>query len=273
MVLSGKLLSIAIITLALWFALLCRICWRMLHKPARSGRLKIRERITVAGIGFATVAVGSLLVLHLTWVSATVSQHLSILATKVIFMFVLWPTLAGLLFNVAGSGKIKYLGIGTSLVTGLWCFGLFIEGAISMGASIARHPIEFLIPEGYVGWVEVKYGELNTPALRLNKGTFIFEIPDSGVVSTSSPLEEGWAQDEYFYYSKDGSVHPLNETGWGLGGMIWGGTDEWQQTTAESKPRQVDAYFYVGTEVQYHHAVSNNEIRPFRESKNDEVVH
>jgi hypothetical protein len=273
MVLSGKLLSLAIIALVLWFAFLCRICWKMLHKPAPSGRLKIRERITIAGIGFATVAVGSLLVLHLTWVSATVSQHLGVLATKVIFMFLFWPTLAGLLFSVAGSGKTKYMGIGTSLVTGLWCFSLLMVGAISMGASIARHPIEFFIPEGYVGWVEVKYGELNAPALQLNKGTFICKIPDSGVVSTSSPLEEGWAKDEYFYYSKDDSVHPLKETGWGLGGMIWGGTDEWQETTGESKPRQVDGYFYVGTEEEYHRAVSSNEIRPFKESKNDGVVH
>jgi hypothetical protein len=188
-------------------------------------------------------------------------------------MFLFWPTLAGLLFSTAGTGKIKYLGIGTSLITGLWWFSLLMEAAISMGAPIARHPNKFLIPEDYVGWVEVKYGETNAPALQMNNGTFICQIPDNGLLSTSSSLEYGWAKDEYFYYSKDGSLHPLKETGWGFGGMIWGGTDQYQQSTSESKPRQVAAYIYVGTEEQYHRAVSSNEIRPFNESKDDKVAH
>lgn len=85
-------------------------------------------------------------------------------------------------------------------------------------------------------------------------------IPDSGLLRTSSPLEEGWAKDEYFYYSKDGSVRVLKDTGWGLGGMIWGGSNS-----------AADEYFYVGTEEQYHKAVSINESRPFNESETDRI--
>jgi hypothetical protein len=140
--------------------------------------------------------------------------------------------------------------------------------AISMGAPpIARHPTQFLIPEGYVGWVSVRYGEKDATALEVKKGTRICKFPDVGLVRTSSPDEKGWAKDEYFYYSQDVSLHPLKDTGWGEGGMIWGGSDEWKQTVDGTAPTQVAQYFYIGTEEQYHRAVSRNESRPFNESK------
>jgi hypothetical protein len=129
-----------------------------------------------------------------------------------------------------------------------------------------RHPVKFLIPANYVGWVEVKYGASNAPALQMHDGTVICQIPSEGLLVTSSPLEQGWAKDEYFYYSQDGSTQELKETGWGRGGKVWGGSDEWQQTLNGSAPVQVTAYFYVGTEEGYHRAVSNNEKRPFNES-------
>ncbi len=144
--------------------------------------------------------------------------------------------------------------------------------AISMGAPIARHPTKFLIPQNYVGWVEVKYGDANAPALQMKNGTFICKIPEDGLLGTSSPLEGGWAKDEYFYYSQDGSVHALKDTGWGFGGMIWGGSVEWQQTANGSKSRQVAEYFYVGTEEQFHRAASSNERRPFNESKSHKMA-
>jgi len=131
-----------------------------------------------------------------------------------------------------------------------------MEAAISMSAPITRHPTRFLIPDGYVGWVEVKYGDSNAPAFPLDKGTLVCRIPGGGLLVTSSSLEEGWAKDQYFYYSKDGSVRALKETGWGSGGMIWGGSNS-----------TVDQYFYVGTEEQYHKAVSTNESRPFNETE------
>jgi hypothetical protein len=271
MPLSGKWLGFAIIVLALSFAFLCRTCWRMLRQPKPGRELKIRDHFTLAGIVFSTLAVGSLLVLHLSWVSVTVSQHFGDSGIKILALFLFWPTLAGLLFSAAESGRIRFLGIGTSLITGFWWFSLSTVAAISMGAPIARHPAKFLIPEDYVGWVEVKYGEMSAPALQLNNGTFRYQIPDSGLLSTSSPLEEGWAKDEYFYYSKDGALHGLKETGWGFGGMIWGNTNEWQQSPSGSKPKQVAAYFYVGTEEQYHRAESRNGRRPFDESKSDKI--
>ena len=163
---------------------------------------------------------------------------------------------------------MRFLGIGTTLITGLWWLKLYMAAAISMGApALARHPNKYLVPEGYVGWVSVRYGEKDANELEVENGTRICQIPDVGLLRTSSPLEEGWAKDEYFYYSQDGSLHRLRSTGWGAGGMIWGDSAEWKQTSGGTAPAQITQYFYIGTEEQYQRAVSLHEIRPFNESK------
>src|SRR5208282_2312961 len=144
-----------------------------------------------------------------------------------------------------GAGRIRFLGLGTCLATGLWWYTLAMGSAISMGAPIARHPTRFLIPKAYIGWIKIEYGR-NAPPLEMSNGKYICRIPASGVLATSSPLEEGWAKDEYFYYS-DGSPEVLPDTGWGKGGMIWAGS-----VTGDSpNAKQFTQSFYVGREDQY----------------------
>jgi hypothetical protein len=258
MVLTSVWLYPILILLVAWFAFLSRLFWKLLRapRPDKGPYETLRSQLTVAGMGSAAVAVGALLLLNLTWTSVEISQYLGSTTIRILSLLLLFPSVLGFLFSCLGSGRIRFLGVGTSFLTGYFWFGLVMGAAISMSASITRHPTRFLIPDGYVGWVEVKYGDLNAPAFRTDKGTLICRIPDSGLLATSSALEEGWAKDEYFYYSKNDSVRALKETGWGAGGMIWGGSN----STTEQ-------YFYVGTEDQYHHAVTINENRPFNESK------
>jgi hypothetical protein len=262
MVVTGVWLYPILILLAVWFGFLFRIFWKLLRIPKlQTGRYEaLRSHLTVVGMGFATVAVGALLLLHLTWVSVELSQYLGSTAIRILSLLLFIPTVLGFLFSAIGSGRIRFLGVGTCLLTGYWWFGFVVVAAFSMASSIARHPTRFLIPEGYIGWVEVKYGEPNVPGFSMDKGTLVCRIPDSGLLVTSSVMKEGWAKDEYFYYSKNDSVRALKDTGWGLGGMIWGGTN--------SKDEE---YFYVGTEEQYHHAVTVNESRPFNESKTERI--
>lgn len=271
MVLNGRWLVLALVVLVLWLALLSRTVWNILRLPKLDRRPTIRDRFTLAGFGFSAVAVGSLLLLHLSWISVPVSQHLGVRAIEVLSLFLFLSTLMGLLLSAAGSGRKRFVGIGSCLITGLWWFSLATTAAIPMGAPIARHPSKFLIPKDYVGWVEVKYGETNTPSLKIGNGTLICRIPSDGLLRTSSLLEEGWAKDEYFYYTQDGLIRELEETGWGRGGMIWGNGDEWQQTPSGSTQVQITSYFYVGTEQEYHRAVSRNESRPFNESASHTV--
>lgn len=272
MPLSGRWLELILVFLVLWLAFLCWLCWGFVRQARPSHSIGVRGRFTLAGIGCSIVAVASLLLFHVSWISVSISQHFGVAAIRVLAQFLFWPTLAGLFFSAVGSGKKRFWALGSCLITGLWWLSLAMTAAISMGAApIARHPTKFFVPAGYVGWVAVKYGETKARSLPMTDGTFICQIPPDGLLETSSFPEQGWAKDEYLYYSKDGSTQEITETGWGRGGMIWGNANEWQLTQNGSMPAQITTYFYVGTEEGYHHAVSTDESRPFNESASQDL--
>jgi hypothetical protein len=237
---SGRPLVLVLILLAAWFSLLCWAVWNVLKN--RRAAVGGRGYSTIAGLGCATVAVGSLLALHLSWISTDFSQHLGVGTIRLLALLLFWPTLAGLVLSIVGSGRIRFLGVGTSVATGLWWFTLAMGSAISMGAPIARHPTRFLIPKAYIGWVKIEYGG-NAPPLAMSNGEYTCQIPATGFLVTSSPLEEGWAKDEYFYYSDDGSLEVLPDTGWGGGGMIWPGSVGGEQEMGSSKAETINAEF------------------------------
>ena len=251
MVLSGNSLYLALILLTAWLALLGRTLWNLAATSPQS-KPDTRNYLTFAGIGLATTAVAALLALHLSWVSVDISQHLGVRAVRILSLLMFWPALAGLLLCTGGRGRIRFLGIASCLVAGLWLFSLSMVAAISMGAApIARHPTKYLIPEGYVGWVKINHGEKADP-LQLSNGKYMCRIPASGVLDTSSNVEGGWAKDEYLYYSSSNVLRELPETGWGKGGMIWANRSEFQATQDGSLPSRFTESFYVGTEEQYH---------------------
>lgn len=130
-----------------------------------------------------------------------------------------------------------------------------------MGAPLARHPIHLLIPNGYLGWVEVRYGDAGAPALPTVNGNYTCRIPPGGVLATSSKPEEGWAKDKYSYYSEDGSTKILRQTTWGGGGMVWSGAMSWNQ--GPNRPTQT---WFIGTEEQFQRGLPSNE-RQFSEFK------
>jgi hypothetical protein len=151
---------------------------------------------------------------------------------------------APVLFPSAASKKAQRItGIISAIVVlafTLWFF-VSIEQA-------KRRPSHYLIPDGYVGWVRIEVEVPNASPVPIEEGHYIFKIPKSGLLQTSTSLEYGWARDQYFYYSDTGLTE-LNHTGWGKGGRIWGavtgsGTD---QAGVSSKYEQ----FFVGTEEQF----------------------
>jgi hypothetical protein len=248
--LGGGPLYLTLVALAVWLAILCQTAWKLLRRYRADRNRTFRTRLTIVGIGLAAVAVASLLLLHLSWTSPILSQRLGSTAISILSLILVFATLLGFVLSAVGNGKIRILGVGTTLITGLWWLGLATTAGFS-GTPLARHPTRFLIPEGYVGWVEVKYADANSPALPQNAGVLICRIPEAGLLSTSSQLGRGWAKDEYFYYAADGSVSGLKETGWGQGGVIWGNVNS-----------ATEEYFYVGTEGQYHHSAGKSAHHP-----------
>ena len=108
-----------------------------------------------------------------------------------------------------------------------------------------RRPNRYLIPDGYVGWVRIDYKVKEAIALPIEDGFYLIKFPSDGHLLTSTPSEYGWAADEYYYFS-DADRKPLNATGWGGGGMIWGGFSGSVQGADET----YEAVF-VGTEEQF----------------------
>jgi hypothetical protein len=252
--------------LGAWFALMIVASVLSLRQLSREQGAVVRSRLTLAGMCFATLSVGSLLLLHLSWISADISQRFGAKSIGILGTILFWSILIGLILSVVGAGKLRFLGVATCSASGAWYLVLLLSSAISMGSPQARHPKRILIPDGYIGWVEMKYGIEKAPALAIQGGKLVCRIPNQGLLETSSHMENGWAKDEYFYYSQGGSTHLLPETGWGMGGLIWGNSVGGQATPDGSYPREFYEFFFVGTEEQFRHAVSFEEGHPFNQS-------
>ena len=252
MVLSGHTVVVVAVLLAAWFVFLWTSSWRAFRiAPSRN---HIRSRATAGGLLLSAIAVLATLTLDLSWLSADISQRVTFSVVRAIAMLIFWPSLIGLFLCIIGISRIRFVGVASCLLTSCWWLVLMTGSAISMGAMpVARHPVKYLIPDGYVGWVKIKRGE-NAAPLPLVDGKYICRIPPDGTLATSTVTEDGWATDEYFYDSGDNNFTPLRETSWGDGGMIWGGTTEFGATAPGSRPTRMTENIFIGTEAQYRHS-------------------
>jgi hypothetical protein len=125
----------------------------------------------------------------------------------------------------------------------IW-FVMLIGAAFFQQCEPARNPSRFLIPDGYVGWVNIYFLVKDAPELPLEEGHYLFRILPSGELSTSSRLEGGIAKDDYYYVDKQDRRRKLESTGWGKGGMIWA------ESTGTDQKGNMNLRFFVGTEEQ-----------------------
>ena len=69
-----------------------------------------------------------------------------------------------------------------------------------------RSPRHYYIPDGFEGWVTVKYESKDAPQLPEEDGALQLNIPASGILETSNLYEDGWGRDEFFWKKPDGST-------------------------------------------------------------------
>lgn len=107
---------------------------------------------------------------------------------------------------------------------------------------------KFLLPQGYTGWVEVTYEQPGYPVLKKENDTFIYEVPSSGKIMTSSPNITGSVV--LSYLEPDGSrtdfptdVRMIHGLGTSSGGRL--NADGSQERFPEKLT------FFVGTEEQW----------------------
>ena len=103
---------------------------------------------------------------------------------------------------------------------------------------------QFLIPEGYVGWLRVEHKVECAPPVPVEDGQRIFRFTGANVLETSSPMPEEAAERQYFYYAADGSERALAADYRNGNGMIW-------RETSGSRGGEMRMFmFFVGTEEQ-----------------------
>lgn len=99
-----------------------------------------------------------------------------------------------------------------------------------------------ILPEKYVGWVEVSFGVEGTEALPERDGFLVLAIPPDGRVVTSSQIRTSPKRDEFYFSTATGLVPgEPNLAGWTV-------------QSAESVKRggdEVVLYLFFGTRDQY----------------------
>lgn len=77
--------------------------------------------------------------------------------------------------------------------------GAVCAASIAMAACGPYRGVRmYEVPEGYVGWVEIKYGDSRCAPLPVEDGHAIRRIPPSGILCTSTALRDGWGPNQYF---------------------------------------------------------------------------
>ena len=140
----------------------------------------------------------------------------------------------------ARGGTIAIFVLGLPVLVGIFFYGPFVLDLFLH----RRPPSRFLIPFGYVGWVKIEYQVSNTPSLPREGKYQLVHLDKNGSAQTSSDLPEGWARDQFFYYSGN-SRQALSNAGWCKGGMIWG-----EVIVGGDHPGKVQKFF-VGNEDQF----------------------
>lgn len=138
------------------------------------------------------------------------------------------------------SGTVALFVVSLPLLVGCFLFGPFI-----LDLFLHRRPPScFLVPSGYVGWVRIEYQVAKAPPLPREGKYLMVRMEKDGTLQTSSSLPEGWAYDQFFYYS--GSTRQaLSNAGWCKGGMIWG------EVVGKDEKAVMLQKFFVGNEDQF----------------------
>lgn len=107
------------------------------------------------------------------------------------------------------------------------------------------HPSKLLVPQGYVGWVLLEYNVKGAEPVPTDAGMKVFKFPPAGTLNTSSEGPQRGADDQYFFYSPDGSVREVSTSYRSGGAMLWGQYEG-------SKGGVMNLFgFFIGSEEKY----------------------
>ena len=104
----------------------------------------------------------------------------------------------------------------------------------------ARTNQRFVLPEGFAGPLRVYYGVAGAPPLAVDDGWRVLNIPRSGLLETSSPIEYGNGQDVVVRQTAAGEVEMLEPKHYVKRRMVGisGDTNEWANHALELNARE-----------------------------------
>jgi hypothetical protein len=164
---------------------------------------------------------------------------------------VLLPPTTDVLLEVSAPGYVTWCYGGPSdiskrsplrLTSG---FEMHLDIRLEPARDPKLHSSKFMVPDGYVGWLQLEYNVKEGPLVPIEGGKKVFKFPASGVLKTSSAGPDRGAEDEYVYYSEADSVHQIPMQYWSGNGMVWGNYEGFKGGVMSLFG------FFVGTEEQY----------------------
>jgi hypothetical protein len=115
---------------------------------------------------------------------------------------------------------------------------ILLMGYVFLIATTNNNPLHiYLLPENYVGEVEVTYEQADNPPLAKEGNSTINNIPKSGKLKTSSTMESGPV--EVYYVDNQGQRKKVSHEQ--LHGVA----------SSHGGDRDITSTFYIGTKEQY----------------------
>lgn len=75
---------------------------------------------------------------------------------------------------------------------------LFIAALLYLSAINSEPGVDetFLLPMGFEGCVLINYEVVGAPPLKIEDNEIVYQVPDDGIINTSSPMDFGWVSKE-----------------------------------------------------------------------------
>src|SRR5262249_28131478 len=120
-----------------------------------------------------------------------------------------------------------------------------VDISFTAGLQPWHLPARYIVPKGYKGWIRLYLTEPSAPPLPKQGGFHIVQIPQSGIVHTSSELRRDNGGSQYFY--NDGTLmrHPI-----------------WAPEQTDCNGKSKERVFFVGTDQEYMSMLKNRSGGP-----------
>jgi hypothetical protein len=118
---------------------------------------------------------------------------------------------------------------------------IMVTGIIFLNITLNKNPLHvYLIPENFVGEIEVTFDQADYPPLPKEGNSYIYNIPESGKLKTSSAMKSG--TDEVYYVDNQGQRKKVSH-------------EQFHGVSTHGGDRDTTATFFIGTKEQYENYV------------------